>query len=106
MLARSREDITASHGPHKPVFVGWGHRPISERVHKVTELQTALGFYAEYEGEIRRMRALPKTRVLDPDCEYYRARDRRDRAAANDMEMREIRTSRDPGMQETAWRGI
>jgi len=86
--------------------MGWEHRPISERAHKVTELQTALSFYAEYEGEVRRMLWLPKARDLDPDREYYRARDRRDRAAANDIEMGEMRMSRDPGMQEMTWRGI
>ncbi len=90
MLRLAREGITSSHGPHKKQCVGWGHHPISDRVHKTVDLEMALCEYAEYEAAVRHLMSLPKELPLDPDREYYRARDRQDRARADDAETREL----------------
>ncbi len=90
MLRLAREGVAASHGPHKKRCLGWGHRPISDRTHKEVDLRIALKEYAAYEVDVRHLMSLPKEMPLDPDREYYRARNRQDRARADDAETREL----------------
>ncbi|MFA5376647.1 MAG: hypothetical protein WC455_12945 [Dehalococcoidia bacterium] len=104
MLRLAREGIISSHGPHKKQCLGWGHHPISERTHKEVELRIALKEYAEYEADVRHLMSLPKETPLDPDREYYRARDRMDRARADDAEVHELYALGVIESPQTMWR--